>query len=122
MTQVVCSYYRTESGRAPAEEFIDSLDVKSRDKYAFVFGLLEEHGRQLKQPYAKYIGDEIFELRFLAREGAIRVLYFFYHGGKAILANGFIKKTDKTPTNEKETAIQRRNNYFKRKEAEDEQN
>lgn len=59
--------------------------------------LLEEFGRGLAWPHAKYIGDEIFELRFDAIEGATRVLYFFYDGEKAVLTNGFIKKPIKLP-------------------------
>ncbi len=70
--------------------------------------LLEEFGHKLPEPHAKYIGDEIFELRFKGREGAIRVLYFFFHGDKAILTNGFVKKSNKTPGREKLTAIERR--------------
>jgi len=116
MSEIAYAYYRTESGRVPAMEFIDSLEVKSKDKYFFILGMLEDCGRQLKQHYSKYIGDEIFELRFSGREGAIRVLYFFFHGDKAIITNGFVKKTDKTPSNEKETAIRRRKDYFKRTE------
>ena len=54
-----------------------SLNVRSREKFFSVIELLEEFGRALSFPHAKYIGDEIFELRFERIEGAIRVLYFF---------------------------------------------
>lgn len=33
-------------------------------------------------------------------EVILAVLYFFYYGGKIILTNGFIKKTQKTPRKE----------------------
>jgi phage-related protein len=90
------------------------LNVRSREKFFFVVELLEEFGRELPFPHAKYIGDEIFELRFESLQGAIRVLYFFFDGEKAVLTNGFIKKSNKTPPKEKETAIGRRENYFQR--------
>ena len=106
-------YFVTESGRRPAEEFIKSLNVHSRNKFFSLIELLEEFGRGLAFPHAKYIGEEIFELRFENVEGAIRVFYFFYDGEKAVLTNGFVKKSNKTPKREKETAIGRREIYFK---------
>ena len=113
--KVNCSYYTADSGKSPVKEFVDSLDPKSQRKFFFVVELLEEFGHRLPEPHAKYIGDEIFELRFKGREGAIRVLYFFLHQDKAILTNGFVKKSNKTPVREKQTAIERRKLFLIRK-------
>ena len=77
-----------------------------------VIYFVTDSGRELSLPYAKYIGDEIFELRFESVEGAVRVLYFFWDGEKAVVTNGFIKKSNKTPRHEKETAVGRRRTYF----------
>ena len=113
MASRLSSYYFTfSSGRSPVREFIDALDVKSQVKFFFVRGLLEEFGHRLPQPHAKYLGDHIFEIRFTGSEGAIRVLYFFYHQDKVILTNGFIKKSNKTPRNEKQTAFARRKQFL----------
>ena len=84
-------YFVAESGRRPAEEFVKSLNVHSREKFFSVVELLEEFGKGLSFPHAKYIGNEIFELRFESVEGAVRVLYFFFDGEKVVLTNGFIK-------------------------------
>ena len=105
-------YFVTESGRRPVEEFVDVLSISSQRKFVDVVELLEDFGRSLSPPYAKYIGNEIFELRFESIEGAVRVLYFFFDSEKAVLTNGFVKKSNKTPKNEKETAIKRRQIYF----------
>lgn len=43
-----------------------------------------------------------------------RVLYFFYYGGRIILTNGFIKKTQKTPRNELEKAKLCRKDFMER--------
>ncbi|MBI2167581.1 MAG: type II toxin-antitoxin system RelE/ParE family toxin [Candidatus Omnitrophica bacterium] len=110
MTGVVCHYFSTGSGRLPVEEFIDSLDMRTRLKFFYVRRLLEEFGHRLPMPHAKRLGEGVFELRFSGREGAIRVLYFFDRG-KAVLTNGFIKKKNKTPKTEIETAVQRRKLY-----------
>lgn len=105
-------YFATESGARPAKEFVDTLDASSQRKFFFVRGLLEEFGHKLPEPHAKYLGDDIFELRFRGKEGNVRVLYFFFYQNKVVLTNGFVKKTDKTPRRELDTAIERRKAYL----------
>ncbi|MBF0532610.1 MAG: type II toxin-antitoxin system RelE/ParE family toxin [Candidatus Omnitrophica bacterium] len=105
-------YFVLASGRRPVEEFVDGLNIRSQRKFMDKVELLESFGRKLTAPHAKYIGSEIFELRLESVEGAIRVLYFFFAGDKAVLTNGFIKKTNKTPVKEKETAVVRKEIYF----------
>lgn len=114
MASISCFYYVTESGKSPVRDFIDSLDVSSQRKFFYVKSLLEEFAHKLPHPHAKYIGDEIFELRFKGQEGQIRVLYFFFHRDRAIFTNGFIKKTGKVPEREKTLAIERRQTFLER--------
>lgn len=40
-----------------------------------------------------------------------RILYFFFIGNKAVLTNGFTKKTQKTPKNEIELAKKYKADY-----------
>lgn len=105
-------YFVTESGRKPVEEFVNGLNISSQRKFVRAVELLEIFGKGLVVPHAKYIGHQIFELRFEGVEGGIRVLYFFFDGKRAILTNGFSKKSNKTPKHEKETAMGRRKIYF----------
>ncbi len=105
-------YFLTDSGRSPVEEFVKGLNVHTRERFFEIAELLEELGRGLSWPHVKYVGDEIFELRFESIEGSVRILYFFFDGDKAILTNGFVKKSNKTPRNEKEVAVNRRKIYF----------
>ena len=105
-------YFVTDSGRKPVEEFVNSLNIHSQRKFVSAVELLEALGKELTVPHAKNIGNRIFELRFEGIEGTTRVLYFFFDGEKAVLTNGFIKKTNKTPKHEKETAMGRRGIYF----------
>lgn len=109
-------YFKTERGRVPVKEFIDALDYKTQRKFFYVQALLEEFGYKLPLPHAKYIGDELFELRFSGVEGAIRVLYFFFHQDSVIFTNGFIKKTSRLPKKEKLIAIERRRVFFENTE------
>lgn len=113
MGRVTALYLGLDSGRFPVRDFVDSLDPRTQRKFFFVKSLLEEFGHLLPAPHAKYIGDGIFELRFWGPEGGVRVLYFFFHQDRAILTNGFVKKTVKTPPHEKELAVRRRAEYLR---------
>lgn len=108
-------FYQKENGDIPVEEFLRMLDDKMEAKIAGIIQVLQEKGNLLREPYSKYLGDGIFELRGKVGNDISRVLYFFYYGGKIILTNGFIKKTHKTPKMEIEKAKAYRVNYLERR-------
>lgn len=109
-------FYYKANGDCPVAEFLDSLDVKMRAKVLGSIALLEANGPQLREPYSKPLGDGIFEIRAKQSNNITRVLYFFYVGKHIILTNGFIKKTQKTPSDEITLAKKYRADYLERKE------
>ncbi len=109
-------YYEKEDGTYPAEEFILSQDKKMQAKLFMALEFLEEKGPLLREPYSKSLGDGIFEVRAKQGSDISRVLYFFVVGKRIILTNGFVKKTQKTPTNEIERAKRYRKDYQTQKE------
>ena len=48
-------YYQSGTSKSPVEEFIDSLDAKSRASIARTLDLLEEFGISLGMPYARHL-------------------------------------------------------------------
>ena len=58
---------------------------------------LETDGNNIREPYSKFLGDGIYEVRVQQVNNITRVLYFFVVNKKIILTNGFIKKSQKTP-------------------------
>lgn len=78
--------------------------------------VLQEQGNRLREPYSKHLDDGIFEIRGKVGTDISRVMYFFYYGGRIILTNGFIKKTQKTPKSEIERAKQYRKDFWKERE------
>ena len=109
-------YYEDEKGKKPAEEFIDSLDVKMRAKVFGRLELLEEHGSELGMPFSRHLDDGIFELRTVVGNNITRILYFFVVGRRVILTHGFAKKTRKTPAREIDRAKKIREDWRKRNE------
>lgn len=109
-------YYEKTDGTRPAEDFIMSQNVKMRAKILTVLQFLEEKGPELREPYSKFLEEGIFEVRAKVGSDISRVLYFFVVGRKIILTNGFVKKTQKTPSGEIDRAKLCRADYLRRKE------
>lgn len=114
MAQIEVTYYVKENGDIPVKEFIDSLDIKMAAKVRRTIALFRDNGSELRSPYSEYLTDGIYELRTKQGSNITRVLYFFVIGNKAVLTNGFTKKTQKTPRREIDTAKQYREDYMKR--------
>lgn len=106
--------YSTKDGKEPVADFLDSLDSKMNAKLISLMELLEEYGNNLREPYSAPLVDGIFELRCKLGNNITRVLYFFYFGKQIIITNGFVKKSQKTPTGEIELAKKRRDDWISR--------
>lgn len=106
--------YDTPDGKCPVGDFLRTLDPKMKAKMFRTIDLLEKNGIKLREPYSSHIGDGIFELRAKQGSDISRVLYFFFVGNSAILTNGFIKKTQKTPKREIELAKKYKTDYERR--------
>ena len=107
-------FYDKADGTKPAEEFIESLDEKMQAKVLRTINLLQNNGKELREPFSKYLQDGIFELRARVGTDISRVLYFFIIGQQVILTHGFIKKTNKTPQSEIDRAKRYRREYLER--------
>ena len=106
MSEFKAEFYKTKDGSKPAREFILSQETKMKAKLFGLVDMLEQYGNQLREPYSKSLGDGIFEIRAKVGTDITRVLYFFYYEGRIILTNGFVKKTQETPSSEIKKAKQ----------------
>lgn len=109
-------FYELPNGNEPAREFLESLDIKLRAKMYREIDLLVMNGPELREPHSRHVEDGIFELRAIQGNNISRVLFFFYSGEKAILTNGFVKKTMKTPKKEISLAKRYRQEYLEREQ------
>jgi len=107
-------FYEKEDGTSPVADFLDSLDAKMYAKVSRSIRLLEDRGTNLRSPNSKELTDGIMELRVTFGGDISRVLYFFVVGNTAVLTNGFIKKTRRTPPAEIERAKRYRSDYKRR--------
>ena len=109
-------FYQKADGSEPVKQFLNSLDKKMRAKMVRTIEALQNNGNDLREPYSKHLVDGIFELRAKVGTDISRVLYFFFIGQRVILTNGFIKKTQKTPTKEINLAKKYRSDFLQREE------
>lgn len=109
-------FYRTDKGKCPIEEFLDSLSGKQTQKFAWVLQLIEELD-VVPQTYLKKLvnTDGIWEVRVQIGGNIFRLLGFFYGDNLVVLNHGFQKKTQKIPSKEIKTAETRKKNYLRRK-------
>lgn len=73
--------------------------------------LLAEHGHQLRRPYADYLEDGIYELRWHTGRVQYRILYFFHGRTMVVLAHA-ITKEDVIPPADVVRAKQRKMNFY----------
>ena len=98
------------------KDYFDEFFVKQRDKVKdkiiWTLELIEELER-VPETYLKHIEntDGLYEIRVQQGSDIFRIFCFFDQGQLIILANGFQKKTQKTPKKEIEKAIKIKNEY-----------
>jgi phage-related protein len=83
-----------------------------RDKIIWTFDLIEELER-IPETYLKHLEntDGLFEIRVQQGSDIFRIFCFFDEGKLVVLANGFQKKTQKTPKKEIERALKIKAEY-----------
>lgn len=116
MSKFEVEFYQDINGEEPAKDFILGLNKKMRAKVLDTITLLRDNGYELREPYSKFLSEDIFELRAKVGTNITRVLYFFYFGHRIILTNGYVKKTQKTPRKEIKKAKKYRLDYISRRE------
>ena len=84
------------------DDFIENLQKPVDARADRMIDLLKQFGTDVGMPYSKSLGNKLFELRIRGQQ-EVRIFYTFYQG-EAVLLHGFIKKTQKTPLREIETA------------------
>lgn len=96
-------FYRNVNGKSEVKEYLFQLqnkpDKSSQIKFNKItayINLLAKNGIKIGQPYVKYIGNDLWELRPLRD----RILFAYYDKNTFILLNVFMKTTRKTPQQE----------------------
>ncbi len=97
-------------------EFYKAQDDKVQEKIGYVLDLVRFE-RQVPKKFFKALEntDVIYEVRVITTFKSIRILCFFDDGNLIVLANCFVKKTQKTPKKEIKLAEKLKKEYLKEK-------
>ncbi|OGS21433.1 MAG: hypothetical protein A3J83_08455 [Elusimicrobia bacterium RIFOXYA2_FULL_40_6] len=107
-------FYTNQRGDSPVDEFLDSLQIKTRAKVEKWLQRLQEYGPNLPRPFSDTLRDKIRELRVSHGGLEIRLLYFFWHDRAIIVAHGFLKKTREVSEQDIERAVRVKNDFLLR--------
>jgi phage-related protein len=100
-------FYENAEGKAPVEEFLNSLPKKQRSKLLGLIDKLKEYGPVLPFPYSSQVEGKVRELRTRFGKTRLRILYFGGANQEFILLHGVVKDTDKLENSDIETAKKR---------------
>lgn len=104
-------FFRTETGREPVRDWLQDLP-KAERKIIGIDIMTIQFRWPLGMPLVANVGSGIWEVRSKLPTRIARTL-FFVHEGEIVLLHGFIKKTRKTPKEDRALALQRKNAYIK---------
>lgn len=94
-------------------DFYDKLSPEVKKKFNWTLQLIATIDK-VPEKYLKHLTNTngLYEIRVEVGNNIYRVFCFFDKGNIIVVANGFIKKTQKTPKNEIELAVKLKNEYF----------
>lgn len=93
-------------------DFYEKQRQKVKDKIIWTFRVIETI-KQVPEEYLKHLAgtDGLYEVRVKSGSDIYRIFCFFDKGKLVVLANGFRKKTQKTPKQEIEKALKIKKEY-----------
>ncbi len=100
-------FFRTEAGSEPVPEWLRSLPAEERRVIGEDLKTLQFRW-PLGMPLVRGLGEGLWELRSNLPTRIARCL-FYVPRGRIVLLHGFIKKTQKTPLEDKALALKRKN-------------
>ena len=99
------AFYKQQNGKEPVREWLKSLTKTERRTIGEDIKMVQE-GWPLGMPLVCNLGKGLWEIRSSLPNTIVRVL-FIMHGGQMVLVHGFVKKTQKTPSQNIEIGLKR---------------
>ena len=104
-------WYFDINGKSVAKEFYSKENEEMQRKFLVLVRRMGDTGKIFDKTKFRHEDDGIYAFK----PQPDRYLSFFTDERKIIVTNGFRKKTEKLPKNEKDLAVKFRQDYFERK-------
>lgn len=105
--KIVGRFYAQPSGRKPARDWLMDLSRDDRRQIGIDIQRVE-FGWPLGMPCCRSLGSNLWEVRSNLSGGRIARVIFCIHEGEMVLLHGFEKKTQKTPRQDLDLALERK--------------
>jgi len=106
--RLTVNYWRTSSGKAPVEKYIDEIgDKEEKAELLSALKGIQEYGTDVVGVDFRQIEDKLWELKIRAHSKQHRIFYVVLKGNEMILLHAYLKKTPKAPVREIQTAKRR---------------
>ncbi len=102
---LVVRFFRSSQGNEPVRDWLRSLSAVDRKSVGEEIRTVQL-GWPIGMPVVRKLDTELWEVRVRVKDGIARVL-FTIEAKEAILLHGFIKKSQKIPSDDLHTAIGR---------------
>ena len=112
-------FYEDTHGNSEVRNYLEHLAQHSltdknarinKNKVFTYLKALQEYGTRVGAPIVKHITGDLWELRPLSN----RIFFFYWNNNTFVLVHHFIKKTQKTPKKEIETALRNMKDWIER--------
>jgi phage-related protein len=101
------AFYELPSGREPVREWLKSQGDEDRKIIGEDIKYVEFRW-PVGMPTCRALGNGLWEIRSQLTQGRISRVLFCIREGRMVLLHAFIKKTQKTPDDDRDLAIKRR--------------
>jgi phage-related protein len=105
-------FFRTSSGREPVREWLQEMSKEDRKAIGEDIKLVQFRW-PLGMPLVRKMEANLWEVRSRLSSSRIARVFFTVRDGEMALLHGFIKKSQKTPSNELAVAQRRQSQWWK---------
>lgn len=106
------AYYKTNSGKVPVIDYIETQEPGRIKKIRNALRLLREFGIEESQLNARKLKGKNYKGLHELKIDSSRIIYFLFTGRKFVLVHGFTKKSEETHGRELEIARKRMMDYI----------
>ncbi len=90
------------------EAELNALPEDIRARFLRIVRLITSEGLpKIREPYVRHLEGPLWETRMKGKDGIARAVYVISTGERVVVVHVFVKKTQKTPRREIETASRR---------------
>lgn len=87
---------------------LSAMPADIRASFRRIIEMIEAVGlERVREPYVKHLEGPVWEMRMKGRDGIARAAYVTAKGRRIVIVHVFVKKTQKTPRRDLETALKR---------------